>query len=571
MADKAVGGAGSTHALTNDEARLHALGYTQDLLRSGSALFNFGVCFSVIGFLAASLNSFAVPWFRGGPVVVLCGWLLAACGSLTVASSLAEICGVFPVSGGLYYWSFQLGGRHARFMSWFAGWFNLLGQLSALAGAAMTAALQVQAFIVAATSPTRANRHGGASLATIATLPPNAVGAPGPLLLPEPCPYDNVYALVTSFPWPAPDAYGNNFTSIEVAYDVQQCNSPPVILSQGALYGVYVAVLFAVATLNSFKLSSLSPWVYVSIALHIVGSILFIIVLPVVATSFLPSSLVWGLFVPGNLFPPNYDQAAPPGLTILQGNANGPFVSSDVVNAGGNGITSSALGENAVNPYIFLVGLLQACWVFTGYDSSAHLSEETVNSSVASPRGMVDAVLSSAVLGFFFLMAIVYSTVDFNNSLGGPFALSVSPALQIVWDAFETRFGSGRGSLGLWTFVILCAFLVTLACGTSSSRMFYAFARDGAIPASSFFHHLHPQLRIPRNSVWGCFVLASILGLPTLASNIAFNAVVSIAVIGLSISYACPIFGRLFLSPTYDASLGGFRLGRLSAPLAGAA
>ena len=123
----------------------------------------------------------------------------------------------------------------------------------------------------------------------------------------------------------------------------------------------------------------------------------------------------------------------------------------------------------------------------------------------------------------------------------------------------------------MWTFVILCAFLVALASGTSSSRMFYAFARDGAIPASSFFHHLHPELRIPRNAVWGCFVLASILGLPTLASNIAFNAVVSIAVIGLSISYACPIFGRLFLSPTYDASLGGFRLGRLSAPLAGAA
>ena len=42
---------------------------------------------------------------------------------------MSELSSAFPVSGGLYYWSFMLGGNYGPFVSWMVGWINLLGQV----------------------------------------------------------------------------------------------------------------------------------------------------------------------------------------------------------------------------------------------------------------------------------------------------------------------------------------------------------------------------------------------------------------------------------------------------------
>src|SRR5262249_55283844 len=47
--------------------------------------------------------------------------------------------------------------------------------------------------------------------------------------------------------------------------------------------------------------------------------------------------------------------------------------------------------------WAFLVGLLQAQWTFTGYDASAHITEETVDPRRNAPRGMFIAVVISGV------------------------------------------------------------------------------------------------------------------------------------------------------------------------------
>src|SRR5260370_34790689 len=39
--------------------------------------------------------------------------------------------------------------------------------------------------------------------------------------------------------------------------------------------------------------------------------------------------------------------------------------------------------------FVFLTGLLLAQYTFTGYDASAHMTEETQNAAVAGPRGIV--------------------------------------------------------------------------------------------------------------------------------------------------------------------------------------
>lgn len=64
----------------------------------------------------------------GQSVTVLWGWVLVTLISLSIASSLAEICAVFPTAGGPYYWAAMLSTKKwAPIASWTCGWFNLVG------------------------------------------------------------------------------------------------------------------------------------------------------------------------------------------------------------------------------------------------------------------------------------------------------------------------------------------------------------------------------------------------------------------------------------------------------------
>ncbi|KAJ5047864.1 hypothetical protein NUH16_006361 [Penicillium rubens] len=76
---------------------------------------------------------------------------------------------------------------------------------------------------------------------------------------------------------------------------------------------------------------------------------------------------------------------------------------------------------------------------------------------------------------------------------------------------------------------------------TTSSRMVYAFARDGGLPASPFFSRVHPTLNVPLNSLYLNLALVTIFGCIFLGSSSAFSAIVSASVVLLGISYGMPI------------------------------
>ena len=103
-----------------------------------------------------------------------------------------------------------------------------------------------------------------------------------------------------------------------------------------------------------------------------------------------------------------------------------------------------------------------------------------------------------------------------------------------------------------------------MSCMTSSSRMMYAFSRDGAVPGWRLWSKVNTK-RIPFNAVIAVAVLALILTLPALKGNkdgitVAFTAVVSIGVIGLYIAYIIPIFLRVRMGDKFEP--GPWNLGR---------
>ena len=202
--------------------------------------------------------------------------------------------------------------------------------------------------------------------------------------------------------------------------------------------------------------------------------------------------------------------------------------------------------------YVFLIGLLLAQYTFTGYDASAHMTEETNNAAVAGPRGIVWSIIVSLVAGWILLIGVTSAIQNYSAEVA-----TVVPPATIFIDAVGTNLG---------TFLLFIVVGAQFYCGMSSvtanSRMIYAFSRDGAVPGSQFWHRINPRTRTPTNSIWFAAVGAFILGLPYLYSPVAYFAVTSIAVIGLYIAYGIPILLRLLAGESFVR--GPWHLGRWS-------
>jgi amino acid permease (GABA permease) len=205
--------------------------------------------------------------------------------------------------------------------------------------------------------------------------------------------------------------------------------------------------------------------------------------------------------------------------------------------------------------YILPVGLLMAQYTFTGYDASAHMTEETHNAARSGPRGIVMSIVISLIAGWILLIGVTFA-IQKGNYANEALAGTAAPG-QIFIDAI------GRTGAELLLLVVIGA---QLFCGMSSvtanSRMIYAFSRDGALPGSSLWSRVNKRTRTPTNAIWLAAGGALILGLPYLWNAAAYGAVTSIAVIGLYIAYVLPTFLRLRQGENFKR--GPWHLGRWS-------
>ena len=198
-------------------------------------------------------------------------------------------------------------------------------------------------------------------------------------------------------------------------------------------------------------------------------------------------------------------------------------------------------GANSGSTYWFYVlplGFLLTQYTITGFDSCAHVSEETHGASDAAAKGVWKSIFYSALFGWFLLLAFTFAAVDVDaiNEGGGSSIAVFESALSTAW---------------VKTILIIASvgqLFCGMACLTSASRMTYAFSRDGAIPGWRIWSKVNHR-RMPVNAVLFMAAWSVIITIPTLFPNkngvpVAFYAVVSIAVIGLYIAYVIPTYLR---------------------------
>ena len=114
-----------------DAQELSQLGYAQELFRTMGGFSNFAISFSIISILTGAVTLYGHGLRMGGPAQMSLGWPLVTLFTLAVVCSMAELASALPTSGAMYHWSCQLGGKG---WGWFTAWFNIIGQIAAIAG-----------------------------------------------------------------------------------------------------------------------------------------------------------------------------------------------------------------------------------------------------------------------------------------------------------------------------------------------------------------------------------------------------------------------------------------------------
>ena len=206
--------------------------------------------------------------------------------------------------------------------------------------------------------------------------------------------------------------------------------------------------------------------------------------------------------------------------------------------------------------FAFLLGLSYVCYTITGFDASAHTSEETKDAQVNVPKGMWTAVFWSWVFGLFAVAAYVLTMP------------SLEEAQAAGWGSFFYMWSASR--MPGWLSIVLAAglvivnYLCALAGLTSTSRMMYAFSRDDGIPFfSKSLSHVSTQYRTPTNAIW---VSAGLALLSTVYAPYYLVLAVACAVF-LYLSMVMPIAAGLKEEGSAKwKEKGPFNLGGLSKP-----
>ena len=206
--------------------------------------------------------------------------------------------------------------------------------------------------------------------------------------------------------------------------------------------------------------------------------------------------------------------------------------------------------------YVFLLGLLLPIYTITGFDASAHTSEETKDARRAVPKGMLNSVFWSFAFGLVMVSSFVLAMPDTTKAAldGGNVFFNLLSGLAVPTPLKDL----------LYICIVLSNYLCALAGVTSTSRMIFAFSRDGGLPGHKIWRHVSPAHRSPVAAIW----LAALLAFLSTLYSPAFGALAAGCAMFLYVSYAMPILAGIFAEGKSWTEFGPFRLGAWSKPIA---
>jgi amino acid transporter len=203
----------------------------------------------------------------------------------------------------------------------------------------------------------------------------------------------------------------------------------------------------------------------------------------------------------------------------------------------------------------FLMCFLLAAFTVTGFETASDLSEETLNPKYVAPRSVIYSVLSSVLLGFFFIVVLTLAIPNLAN---------ITAAADPISSIFSFYLGVAltRVFLGI---VLLAMFALAMLTMTLASRLLFAVARDKHVVGWSWLGKVSSR-KIPANALL-LIALFEILAFVFLSGLAALFATPSLLLI---LAYLVTAIG-FALKPNALPEPSGFSLGSFRTPIVFAA
>ncbi|KAJ7908720.1 amino acid/polyamine transporter I [Mycena leptocephala] len=207
------------------------------------------------------------------------------------------------------------------------------------------------------------------------------------------------------------------------------------------------------------------------------------------------------------------------------------------------------------NGFAFCLSFLTPLWVIAAFDVTAHISEEASNANFAVPWANMISTSLAVITGVAVNIAVAFCMGNdllsiLSDPTGQPFATVLHNSL------------GPKATIAMFTFIVLAFFLTEANLTLAASRQTFAFARDGALPFSSWIYRMNKFSGTPVNAVWVVTGVAFILTLLVFAGPTAITTIFSLPIVAQYLSYIIPIFCRFAFKN--DFTPGPFYTGRLA-------
>ncbi|KAF2248464.1 GABA permease-like protein [Trematosphaeria pertusa] len=210
-----------------------------------------------------------------------------------------------------------------------------------------------------------------------------------------------------------------------------------------------------------------------------------------------------------------------------------------------------------------MVGQISAIYACICSDATAHMAEEVKDAGKTVPRAMLGSYLLNGALGLVFLVSYMFMMTDVET------ALEDATGYPHIWVFNQLRNVSPGGVVALNVIPTVLIFAGTLSFNLSTSRQTWALARDKGLPFSGWIGKVDPKLHVPANAVTVTCIITVALSLINIGSDVAFNAIISLNVVSLMITYVFSIGAVLYRRIYHPELLPRCRwsLGRWGVPI----
>lgn len=150
---------------------------------------------------------------------------------------------------------------------------------------------------------------------------------------------------------------------------------------------------------------------------------------------------------------------------------------------------------------------------------------------------MIISCAGVAVLGYVFNAVLAYAATDIDAILGSPLGQPLGAILVLAM-------GNGAFAKLLWICTVLSNFGVVFVNNTAATRVYFAYARDGALPFSKWLSHVNTVTKTPLNATLALSTVFALVGLISLGSSHALHAFFSGSSLAGATAYLMPILMR---------------------------